>query len=357
MAMFKDMLGSEESLFKNEMALDFSFQPKLVPYREKEQFQVASCIKPLFKHTNGKNIIITGKPGIGKTVATKHILNELEEETDEVYAIYINCWQKNTTYKVAVHICEHLGYKFVHNKKGDELLGIITQMLNKKSTVFVFDEVDKLEDYDFLYHFLEEVYRKAIVLVTNYKEWLIGLDQRVRSRLMPETIEFGPYNQEETKGILIQRKDAAFMPNVWEEEAFGMVVLKTSELEDIRSGLYLMKQAGHEAESDSSRKITKKHVEQAISKMPEMKIKSSEDLEDEARFVLNVIKKNSNKKIGELYKIYQENGGSAIYKTFQRKVQKLADNKYISLKKITGGAEGTTTIISYSGKSKKLSDY
>ena len=58
--LFKDILGSSESLFKNELALDFSFQPKLVPYREKEQRFIAGCIKPLFQGKNGKNVFIFG---------------------------------------------------------------------------------------------------------------------------------------------------------------------------------------------------------------------------------------------------------------------------------------------------------
>ena len=37
--LFKDILGSSESLFKekSDVPLDFSFIPKLVPYREMEQ--------------------------------------------------------------------------------------------------------------------------------------------------------------------------------------------------------------------------------------------------------------------------------------------------------------------------------
>ena len=54
--LFKDMLGSSETLFKNELALDFSFQPKVLPYREKEQRFVVNCIKPLFSEKSGKNL-------------------------------------------------------------------------------------------------------------------------------------------------------------------------------------------------------------------------------------------------------------------------------------------------------------
>jgi cell division control protein 6 len=94
MTLFKDMLGSDESLFKNELALDYSFLPKLLPHRENQQKYLATCIKPLLMGKNGRNLFVYGAPGIGKTAALRFILNELEEETEEVIPIYINCWQK-----------------------------------------------------------------------------------------------------------------------------------------------------------------------------------------------------------------------------------------------------------------------
>ena len=221
MALFKDMLKSGESIFLNPIALDYDYQPKLVPYREMQQKQIASCIKPLFSNMNGKNILIYGNPGVGKTVATKNVLNELEDETDEIVPIYINCWQKNTLYKISLFLCEELGYKLTHNKRTDELIEIASQLLNKKSVVFLFDEVDKLEDVDILYTIIEKIYRKTLILITNFKEWIENLDIRVKSRLTPEVISFPQYNKDQVKGILKQRLDYAFVENVWTEEALN----------------------------------------------------------------------------------------------------------------------------------------
>ena len=354
--LFKDILGSNETLLKNDMALDFSFQPKLVPYREKEQKFVASCIKPLFEEKNGKNIFIYGQPGVGKTVALRHILKELEEETDDVIPIYINCWQRNTTYKIVAEICEMMDFKFIQNKKTEELFRWVKQTLNKKSVVFVFDEADKLEDLDFLYMILEEMYRKTIILITNYKDWIIDLDERIKSRLMPEMVEFRPYNYDETKGILKQRMDSAFQPNIWDSDAFELIAKKTSELQDIRSGLYLMKEAAAIAENKSSRKITLEHAQTALSKIDEFTIKNRTDLAADEKLILDLVKDNSGKKIGDLFKIYQENGGKLVYKSFQRKIDRLEKNKFINVEKTEGGKDGNTTIISHNSE-KKLTEF
>jgi len=356
MGLFKDMLKDNESLFKDEIALDYDYLPKVLPYREKEQRQIATCIAPLLQKRNARNLFVYGAPGIGKTAAARHVLLDLEKETDDVIPIYINCWKKNTTYRIAYEICELLGLKFLQNKKSDELVKLAKDILNKKSVVFIFDEVDKLEDFDFLYFILEEIYRKSVILITNYRTWFAGLDERVKSRLTAETLEFKQYNAEETKGIMKHRLGYAFYDNVWEDDAFNIAAEKTAELKDIRSGLYILKEAGLAAEERASRKIIAAHVRLAISKLEDFSVKKSTDLGEELRKILHLIKENNNVKIGDLYKIYQEHGGVVSYKTFQRKIKKLQDGKFISVTKTEGGDLGNTSIIKLAGI-KKLTDF
>ncbi|MBN2458460.1 AAA family ATPase [Candidatus Woesearchaeota archaeon] len=356
MTIFDDMLKEGESLFRDEIPLDFSYIPKPLKYRENEQRMIAACMKPLFENSNGRNVFICGRPGIGKTVAVRHLLNEIEDNHDEVIPLYVNCWQKNTTYKIMVELCEQLDYKFTQNKKTEELVRIVANIVNKKTAAFAFDEIDKAEDLDFIYTILEQVFKKSIVLLTNYKDWLLHLDSRIKSRLLPDIIEFKPYNAPEIKGILEQRMTYAFVPGVWEDDALALAVAKTCELEDIRTGLHLLKESGLAAEAQSSKKISIPHVEKAIEKLELLSIKSSEDLEDEARFILGIVKDASGKKIGDLFKIYLVEGGKSSYKTFQRKIQKLSDNGFVGTKKISGGPDGSTTIVNYL-RTKKLTDF
>ena len=357
MALFKDILHSDESLFKNELALDYSFLPKILPHREQQQRYIATCVKPLMDGKNGKNLFIYGAPGIGKTAAMRFVLNELEEETEDVVPIYINCWQKNTTFKIIVGICEQLGYKLTHNKRTEELFEIVKNMLNKKSAVFTFDEVDKLEDFDFLYSILEEIYKKSVFLVTNYSDWLEDLDDRLKSRLMAEVLEFKPYSLAETKDVLMQRAEYAFAPGVFDNGAFELIVKKTAEAEDMRVGLHLLRESGNIAENKASRKITLEHAKEAVAKTGQFTIKSSADLTDDERSILDIVKKHSEKKIGELYTTYKEQGGELVYKSFQRKIEKLEKNKFVSVKKTAGGPDGNTSIVKYATETKKLTEF
>lgn len=356
MGLFNNMLGSNETLFKNEVALDFSFQPKLIRHREKEQFFIANAIKPLFQQRSGRNILVFGKPGIGKTIAVKHVFRELEEAYDEVLPLYVNCWQHNSSYKIAVELCDLLGNKFVQNKKTPDLFKEVLKDVNKASVVFAFDEIDKVEDFDFLYTLLEGVYRKTIILISNYREWLLTLDDRVKSRLSPELLEFKEYTPAETKDIIQQRMELAFQSGVFNEDALTLVVSRAVDLRDIRSGLHLMREAAYLAEDDSSRTITKAYVERALQKLDELTLKTDAGLDEEHQFILNLVKLHTGKKIKELFEVYAQNGGKGSYRTFHRRLAVLEEGKFIVLKKQEGGSEGTNTKVFFQSV-KKLTEF
>ena len=349
------MLRSGESLFRDTVLLSYDFQPKILFARENEQQRFAQGIKPLFAGHSGRNLFVFGAPGIGKTTACKHVLRELEETTDEIVPLYVNCWKENTTFKVYTKICEDLRHKFLVNKKTSELFALISRDLNKKSVVFVFDEIDKLEDTDFLYTILEDIYRKAIILITNYRDTYTELDERIRSRLSPEFLGFRAYNESEIATILAQRRDYAFVQNCWDDEAFKEIVEKCAELQDVRIGLYLMKEAGTIAEDRSSRRVTAAHVAEAIKKADEFHVKPKEGLDEELRTILGLIREHNGQKIGDIYAVYAEKGGDMSYKSFQRRIVKLQEARFITLEK-TFGKDGNTTLIHYSSN-KSLQEY
>ncbi|MBS3166158.1 AAA family ATPase [Candidatus Woesearchaeota archaeon] len=355
MSLFKDMLKSGESIFRDTVFLSYDFQPKIVPFRENEQGRFAVAVRPLLQGNNGRNLFVYGPPGVGKSTACKHVLRELEEETKEVIPLYVNCWKENTTYKIFFKLCQDLGFKFLQNKKTSELFALVRDKINKNSAVFVFDEIDKLEDFDFLYTILEDIYRKSIIAITNYRDSYSELDERIRSRLNPEFLFFRPYNEAEITGILKQRRDYAFIPGCWDEEAFKEIIEKCVETKDVRIGLYLMRETGNISEERSCRNVSILHVGEAIKKVEDFHIKPVDGLDNELQIILNLVRDNNGKKIGDVFAVYAEQGGDLSYKSFQRRVLKLSEGRFISSEKIYA-KEGNTTILSYSGD-KKLTEF
>lgn len=356
MTLFKDMLSSDQTLFKNPVALDNDYVPKLIKFREAEQFKMAGCIKPLLAERSGKNLFIHGTPGVGKTLACRKVLEDLEEQSDEVYTFIVNCWQHDTSYKIILKMCDTIGYRMTFNKKTDQLFEEVKKVVNKKAAVFVFDEIDRAKDFDFLYMILEEIYKKSIFMITNFKDFLSSMDSRLTSRLMPETIDFKQYSESEIKGILRERIKYAFYADVFEPEAFEMIVDKTVEAGDVRIGIHLLREAATEAEDSSLKAVKVSHVEAAIGKLSTFKAKNSDNLEEDNQKLLDFIKENSGMKIGDLYRVYEPTDPTINYKAFQRKIKKLVDASVITVEKVTGGKEGSTTIVNYS-TTKKLTEF
>ncbi len=348
MGIFEDMLRDDESLFLESMALDVDYMPPIVKHREGEQGYIAQCLKPLFSNRSGKNVVVTGSPGLGKTVATKHLLDELKEESSTIKTLFINCWKKDTPYKIIVEMCNQLGFRFISNRNTDELIKEVTKILNKGSCVIVLDEADKIDEQQIFYTLFEEIFTKSLVCITNEKNWLSKLDERVRSRMLAEIVEFKQYNYEEIRDILSERVKYAFVPGVLADDAFEKIVEKTVEIGDLRSGLFLLKNAGEEAESKAKRKIELTDAETAINKLNEFQRKSLKQLGEEEEFILKIVKTNSGITSKRMYEVYQKQNGKQAYTTFQRKLKSLSKNKFITLKEINEG-KGRSTKVTYGG--------
>ena len=176
--------------------------------------------------------------------------------------------------------------------------------------------------------------------------------------MLAELVQFKSYNYDEIKNILQERINNAFVPNVFETEAFDLIVDKCSEIGDVRSGLFLLKNAGEEAEAKSKRKITIEDAKIAIEKLVEFQRKSASQLGEEEEFILSLIKNNSGKTSSEMHEIYANNKGKLAYTTFQRKLKSLEKGKFITLNKVNIG-KGMTTVVKYGGpeNEKTLGDY
>jgi cell division control protein 6 len=258
-------LMSDETIFSNIDSLEQNFIPKILPHRENEQKQLTEIILPVSRGISGKNALVLGNTGIGKTHATKRVIEDFTEKFSQTSVSFVNCWSFQDSREIISRVCSNLGFSLTQNLSTNQLIEKIIQLQeNKKGLILVFDEIDKAKDFQFLYTFLEEIESKSIILISNNVEWFAFLDQRIRSRLQPQTILFKDYDLSETRDILNERRKIAFFENTWEKNAFELIVKKTFNLGDIRIGLKLLKEAGLTAEKEASRIVTEKHAIKAI---------------------------------------------------------------------------------------------
>jgi len=162
---------------------------------------------------------------------------------------------------------------------------------------------------------------------------------------------------EEIKDILKDRIKLAFYQNVWTEDAFNEIVDKAINYSDIRAGITLLKVTGEIAEKTGSRKVKLEHAKEAINNTSAFKIKVTSDLAEEEQHVLDICKTNSGQTTGELYKIYKQLGGQKSNKTFTRYLQDLEIKKLIKLDMTGEGFAGKSSVITYIGDEKRLTEF
>jgi cell division control protein 6 len=261
-----DLLTDEESIFTSPGILDIDYLPRLMPFREGQQKYLADVIKRL--PSLGTNILIHGPPGIGKTACVRWVFRELRESGESgVTPVLINCWRDSDLQKMVISLCNRFGINTAYRSPDELFSSVIHKLRSLKAVVLGFDEIDRTHDQTFLYQFIEELPHKSIFMISTKKDWLAQLDTRVRSRLTPEMLEFQPYDMEQTRHILEERKKHAFVQGIWERDAFEIVAAKCFGHGDMRTGLALMKASGLAAEHDASRRVKVEHAKEAIRKL------------------------------------------------------------------------------------------
>lgn len=250
----------ESVILKNCIALDYDFQPKQLPFREKQYKQIIKIINS-FEYGKKENILVYGSSDTEKLHAVKSVLNDYDEKLDHFLTFYINCLSKNNLSSIIMEMCDILDYKKVRNMQINELFGIIKKSLQGRNTLFIFDGIENLRDFQILEMICKEVDKKLIILITDNKQFF---DNNIKSMLKVKNVEFKPYNLKEIKGVFKQRIDFALYPNVLDSDAFDLITKKSFEIGSLKVGLSILRKACIEAEMKGLDKITKLDIQRAI---------------------------------------------------------------------------------------------
>lgn len=331
-----------KTIIKNEDILSYDYVPKILPYRENQVQEIANSIKPMFNKRTGTNLFIYGAPGIGKTASIKWVLRELSETTDEVLPIYVNCWNLRTRYFVFSEMANQLKISFTAGKSAEHVFQQIVYKLRGKKAVFVFDEVDKIDDSDFLYQVVSSFPNSCIHLISNNFEYITKLDPRIKSRMVLKNMEFRPYTLNETYGILKERAKLALKKDSIDIALLKQIANIAFERHDLRTGIYLLREAAKTAEQQGKGKITKEHIKKAVENVLD-KSPEEEKLNKDENLILMIVKEHNGEISGKLFKLYQENGGKLSYKSFKRYVTNLEKLDFLKVELTAGGFKGKST--------------
>ncbi len=370
-----DGILKKKPLFNNRERLSTSYIPETLPHREPEITELANILSPALDLNAPSNIIVYGKPGVGKTATITLVGKELERKATEiekhVTIVHINCQYTDTLYRILNAIAQH----FMDNRSNDRpFTGLPTDEVYAKTLslldttnqviIIVLDEIDKLKDDATLYSLTRinndlHNTKVSIIGISNNLTFTDFLDPRVKSSLNQETIVFNPYDAEQLQDILRSRSQQALKPDVVADEVIPLCsAIAAQEHGDARKALDLLRVSVEIAERKFDHKVTCKHVRLAQNKIEKDRIAEViHSLPAQERLLLHAIRILERYNIrmgnplvmitGELYSQYVEISKTVRYTPVtQRRVadfiSELDTLGIISARVISKGRYGTT---------------
>jgi len=324
-----DAAESGKSIIKNRESLHYSYKPPIILHRESELEQVTQSLLPILKQSRPSNLLVYGKPGTGKTLVVRRVIDKIQERVEKsdfpIKLIYTNSKEETTLYGLLVSLGRQL------DLEEDELPNtglaisevfkrLLTKIRNGKlNAIFVIDEIDYLAQLvaktgkDILYQLtranerLEEGGSLTLVGISNDLTFKEKLDPRVISSLGEEEVVFTNYNVEQIKKILQERINESFIENSVGESALNLIAaLAGGEHGDARRAIDLLRVAGELAERQQSDKVTVEHVREASQKIEENKEeKSLKSFPLHEKLILIAIMKANGSSTGEIYSSYK----------------------------------------------------
>ncbi|MFA6419986.1 MAG: AAA family ATPase [archaeon] len=298
---------SEVSLFKDERFLYPDFVPERLPFRDKEVGELVFCLKPASQGKKPTNVFVFGKPGTGKTVTLKFVLNELEEFSDRTKCLYINCFELGSKQSILSKVTNFLGYAVpARGISYEELFSKFVAVLRSKKfiPILVFDEAEQLLKNDEVKSVLYDLSRLpeqqkltiGLVFISNDNFFLSHLDDRVRSSLQCSSVPFESYSSPELKEILRERSKYAFNEFALDDEVIPLCAAHASKLGgDARVAVDVLLKSGRLAERENSKKVLVKHVRSSFMQEKPVKVEITSNLSDQESAVLSFLSKNEGK--------------------------------------------------------------
>ena len=356
-----DMLGWDESVFRDEHVFEFDYLPETFEHRESQRETLKYALRPAVRGSRPLNVMMRGPPGTGKTTAVWKLFDELQGMPD-VQAVRVNCQVNSTRYAVFSRLFEGM-FEYEPPTSGisfKKLFGQITDRLVEDGEVLIvaLDDVNYLfyesEASETLYSLLraheEHSGAKIGVIVVSSDldlDVIEALDSRVQSVFRPEDVYFSEYGEREIVDILRERVDKGFREDAVGPRVLDRVAERTAESGgDLRVGIDLLRRAGMQAEMRGSRVVESEDVEEAYQKAKYVHLsRHLRGLADSEADLVRVLADHEGEQAGDVYDAFESETGLG-YTRYSEIVNKLEQLGLVETEYTDVGGRGRSRALS-----------
>lgn len=355
-----DILMHDETIFRDIRVFNPDYMPDKFLHRESQMEALALCLRPALKGGKPVNAVVVGSCATGKTTAIKKVFERVEEYSDRILCVYVNCQLHTTRYNIFSQIYQKI-FGHLPPETGIPFSRIYQNIMkylkdNDQALVVALDDVNYLFHsknankifYDILRAYEEfEGVRTGLFAIISDIEFRYILDKNVNSVFIPREIIFDPYTTPEMRDILKERIKVGFYPDVISEEILDHITENTSSIGDLRVGIDLLGLVGNIAEADASKTVDEKHLQTAIENSSSVSLKSTlGNLSENEKTLLGIILKTEQEDriAGNLYKLLNQTK-SLSYASFDRLLNKLEFLRLIDIKFTGEGMKGNSRVI------------
>ncbi|MHA2502575.1 MAG: Cdc6/Cdc18 family protein [Candidatus Kariarchaeaceae archaeon] len=255
-------------MFKDETKLSIRYIPTELIFRTDELKFLARYFKGIFDgHDDGKNLIIHGPVGSGKTSIAKKfgLWAQSRENSRKIAYVHINCRINRSTFTILLAIARELN-KHIPSRgySSHELLEMIIDILESKqeALILVLDEVDFVlgeEISDLIYSLCRSSDSRSsvnhyisLVMIARDLKFLTRLDNSTLSTLGAGNMNLSQYAEAQLLQIFSNRIHEVFKQGAVTEDALLLTSRMAGKTGDARKGLELLWYAGKYADQQSS---------------------------------------------------------------------------------------------------------
>jgi Cdc6-like AAA superfamily ATPase len=245
----------EARILTNPGVLDGDHLPGRMLRNGQRIAEIEDYLSPILRRQRPIHLWLYGAPGTGKTATARYILEKMQRKSG-IKGTYVNCWHHDSLYSILDYITAELRILRAEEQRTARKLEKFKQHLKQEPFLLILDEMDKPSPKDrasIIYCFccLPKV---GLISISNTCDPLFEFDARVRSRLNPALVVFGPYSSDDLAAILTERAQDALASGSWDRKLLRQMAELANG--DARIALQTLKKAAWIAERDRAQRTS-----------------------------------------------------------------------------------------------------